>query len=94
MREHDVFVFSSNARDGWGAVVSEALEEGMSVPGTCETGASATMLSAEWQFHAGDWRRLAMQLARCAEMKKTGTMQGQGIGEWSALRAAERLLAL
>lgn len=94
MREHDVFVFASSARDGWGAVVSEALEEYMVVLGTNETGASATMLTAEWQFHAGDWRRVAILLERCVEMKRTGTLRGRGIGEWSASRAAERLLAL
>lgn len=94
MREHDVFVFASNACDGWGAVVSEALEEGMVVLGTCETGASATLLSSEWLFNSGDWRCLADLIRKCAEMKKKGMLFGQGIGEWSASRAAERLLAL
>ena len=94
MRANDVFVFASNACDGWGAVVNEAMEEGLLAIGTCETGASATLLSAEWQFCAGDWRRVAILLERCVEMKRTGTLRGRGIGEWSASRAAERLLAL
>lgn len=94
MRAHDVFVFASNAIDGWGAVVSEALEEGMVVIGTRETGASATMLSEEWRFHAGDWRHLADLIGKCSEMKKRGVLFGQGTGEWSASRAAVRLLSL
>ena len=58
MREHDVYVLSSNGYEGWGAVVSEALEEGMAVIGTYEAGSSATILPESNLFHAGDWRRL------------------------------------
>ena len=58
MREHDVYVFSSNAYEGWGAVVSEALEEEMAVLGTYEAGSSATILPEGNLFSAGDWRRL------------------------------------
>ena len=47
MREHDLFVFPSNGLEGWGAVVSEALEEGMNVIGTFESGAPATLLPKE-----------------------------------------------
>lgn len=56
MRNHDVYVLSSNAYEGWGAVVSEALEEGMEVIGTYEAGSSATMLPEKSLFHAGDWK--------------------------------------
>lgn len=58
MREHDVYVLSSNAYEGWGAVVSEALEEEMVVLGTYEAGSSATILPEGNLFCAGDWRRL------------------------------------
>lgn len=94
MRNHDVYVFSSTGLDGWGAVVSEALEEGMHVLGTYEAGSSATMLTDHDLFHAGDWRRLQMLLERCLDEKRCGTLRGQGIGEWSAEKAADRLLAL
>ena len=63
MRTHDVFVFASNAMEGWGAVVSEALTEGMVVLGTYETGAAAALLPKENLFHTGDWRTLAKMLA-------------------------------
>ena len=58
MREHDVYVLSSNAYEGWGAVVSEALEEEMAVLGTYEAGSSETILPEGNLFCAGDWRRL------------------------------------
>lgn len=94
MRSHDVYVLSSDAQEGWGAALNEALEEEMTVIGTYEAGSSATILSDEWLFHAGDWRRLAGLLDRCGQMTAAGTLSGQGIGDWSAERAAVRLLKL
>jgi glycosyltransferase involved in cell wall biosynthesis len=84
MREHDVYVLSSNGYEGWGAVVSEALEEGMAVIGTHEAGSSATILPESNLFHAGDWRRLKELLERDVERV--------GIGPWTAKSAAEVLL--
>lgn len=94
MQEHDVYVFTSNAYEGWGMVVSEALEAGMHVLGTYEAGSSATMLNDDDLFHAGDWKRLQFLLERCLDEKRQGTLKGQGIGEWSAEKAADRLMAL
>ena len=84
MREHDVYVLSSNGYEGWGAVVSEALEEGMLVLGTYEAGSSATILPESNLFHAGDWRRLKMLLE--------GNVEKVGIGPWTAKSAAEFLI--
>ena len=75
-------------------VVSEALEAGMYVLGTNEAGSSATMLNDDDLFHAGDWKRLQFLLERCLDEKRRGTLKGQGIGEWSAEKAADRLMAL
>lgn len=90
MHEHEVYVFSSNKYEGWGAVVSEALEEHMTVIGTCEAGASAAMLPSSHLFHSGDWRRLAMLLTQASrhELKPTE------IGMWTAKAAAKRMLEL
>lgn len=85
MREHDVYVLSSNSYEGWGAVVSEALEEGMLVLGTREAGATKAMLPEECLFRCGDWRSLAKKLA--------GDIPRVGIGEWTAVAAARRLIA-
>ena len=87
MREHDVFVFPSCAMEGWGAVVGEALEEGMQVFGTFEAGASATMLPQSHLFHVGDVDRLADLLSQARALPRPA------IGEWTAASAAKRLLS-
>lgn len=88
MREHDVYVFSSDGHDGWGAVVSEALEEGLLVLGTREAGACATILPESHLFCAGDYKGLSKLLMDAFE----GKIGYSGIGAWTAEKAAERLL--
>jgi len=86
MCQHDVYVFPSNAEEGWGAVVSEALEEGMAVLGSYECGAAPALLPGTCLFHSGDWRTLAELL--------THDIQKVDIGMWSAAKGAERIMAL
>lgn len=85
MHEHDLYVLSSDAHEGWGAAVSEAIEEGMRVVGTYEAGASATVLGEGALYHAGDVQRLACMIA-----------EGGGASverkPWSAKTAARTLL--
>ena len=88
MRRHDVLVFSSNALDGWGAVVSEAMEEGMLVFGTRETGASAALLPESRRFRCGDAAALARLIAGARGMAPTPILP-----DFTAAGAAERLLA-
>ena len=85
MRMHDVYVLPSNGYEGWGAVVNEALEEGMLVLGTYEAGASRAILPEVNLFHSGNWRSLATLLANPIQPCK--------IGEWSVRSAAEKLIA-
>lgn len=88
MRSHDTFVFASNGFEGWGAVVSEALEEGMDVIGTWECGAAPTLLPKERLYHCGDIKALV----RLLEKEYRGELPRCSIGEWSAEAAATRLL--
>lgn len=88
MRSHDTYVLSSDAQEGWGAVVNEALEEGMNVIGTSEAGASAAMLPMERLFRSGDAKALAGLLAK--ELR--GELPGCSIGEWTADVAAKKML--
>ena len=88
MRGHDVYVMASDENEGWGAVVSEALQEGMRVLGTFEAGASAAMLPKERLFHAGDWRALAVLI----EKEWKGELPECSIGDWTAEKAAERMV--
>ena len=86
MREYDTYIFSSNSFDGWGAVVNEALEEGMRVYGTYEAGSSATMLPDSNLFHAQDWKRLRKIL--------TESNAYADIGVWSVKKAAKKLVEI
>lgn len=59
MREHDLYVFCSNGFDGWGAVVSEALEEQMPVAASRESGVGATILSEGCVFDCQNVKQIA-----------------------------------
>jgi len=86
MRKHDIYVLASNAYEGWGAVLSEALEEGVKVIGTYEAGSSGTILFETNLFHAGDWRGLMSLLINGVPL--------YGIGKWTAKDAAKELVDL
>ena len=88
MHSHDVYVLSSNAQEGWGAVVSEALEEGMCVLGTRQGGASSTLLPNSHIFDAGDHKELIGLLRKIAD----GQISASGIGCWTAAYAAKRFM--
>lgn len=90
MREHDVFVFASNGYEGWGAVVSEALEEGMNVIGTLECGSCPMLLPEERLYHCGDVRALAKLLVK----EYNNELPSCSIGDWTAAQAAEKLVKL
>jgi hypothetical protein len=84
MREHDVYVLTSNSYEGWGAVVNEALEEGMRVIGTREAGSSATILPEGCLYSSGRVDELVARLK--------GRAPRLGIGDWSPDSAALSLL--
>ena len=86
MRAHDVYVLPSNGYEGWGAVVSEALEEGMCVLATVESGAGATLLPPSNLFRAGDVATLAQKLR--------APIPPVPIGDWTAEGAAQAFLDL
>lgn len=86
MHTYDAYVLPSNGYEGWGAVVSEALEEGMRVLATFESGSGATVLPASNLFHAGDVEGLAQKLRAPIPMVS--------IGEWTGAGAAKAFLDL
>ena len=77
---------SSNAFDGWGAVVNEAIEEGMRVYGTYEAGSSATILPNSNLFHVNDWKSLRNMLGQSGERVDKGI--------WSVANAARNLVQI
>lgn len=90
MRAHDTFVFASNGFEGWGAVVSEALEEGMNVIGSLDCGAPPTLLPPERLFACGDIKALS----RLIEQEFVGALPSCTIGDWTAAKGARRLMNL
>lgn len=90
MRSHDTFVFASNAMEGWGAVVSEALEEGLNVICSSSCGAGPALLPPERLFKCGDVK----MLARLLEKEYNNELPPCEIGDWTAKKAAERVFSL
>ena len=87
MRTHDVFVFPSNGLEGWGAVVNEALSEGMVVLGSAAPGANLALLPRDRQFRVGDARHLARLLS--------SDWTADGLSEqWMPKGAAKTLLQI
>lgn len=84
MHEHNVYVFCSNALEGWGAVLNEALEEGMKVVSSSDAGAATVLLPKECLFKARDVNHLE-ELLRSPIPKV-------GIGVWSVESAARNLI--
>jgi len=94
MRENDVYVLSSNGEEGWGATLNEALEEQMTVLGTFEAGASATMLDRPSLYYFNDVNRLRTLLIGLRDKKqREGKLDKGNIAEWSVDNASEKLLS-
>lgn len=62
MRDHDLYIFASNGFDGWGAVVSEAIEEGMMVLASRESGIGSTVLPEDCVFDCRDVKGLSERI--------------------------------
>jgi glycosyltransferase involved in cell wall biosynthesis len=86
MRAHDLYVLPSDATEGWGAVVNEALAERLPVLATAESGAGATVLPPSCLFPAGNAKKLR-RLIRQPVQRSTG-------GFWDADSAADAFLKL
>ena len=102
MEEADVFLFTSDRREGWGAVVNEAMNSGCavvasrecgSVPYLIRDGENGLIYPAEDQAALDD---CVLRLMRDAPWKRT--LQERAcrtiLEEWNAEVAAERLLRL
>lgn len=88
MREATLYTMASDAVEGWGAVVSEALSEGCEVISSAEVGGAATMLSHDHLFDAGDeaaMSRLMMKFGHATTRTSlTDTMRRHWSGEAAA----------
>lgn len=102
MRQHHVYVLSSNAYEGWGAVVNEAMAEGCVVVASEAAGSARSIIRHEENgllFTPGDWQRLGELLCRLAknlnERDRLARSGQKTMAEcWSPQVAAERFLAV
>ena len=86
MQSHDMYIFASNSFDGWGAVVNEAIEEGMTVVASRESGSGATILPESCVFDCKDSSALSKLILSYAELPVISPEI------WSAKAAADHLL--
>lgn len=91
MHNNDLLVLSSNAYEGWGAVVSEAIAERMPVIGTHEAGSSKTLLPYNRLFEAGDYHSLAKLLTSSHILDP---VPEEIVQWWSPQNASETLIKL
>ena len=86
MQSHDMYIFASNSFDGWGAVVNEAIEEGMTVVASRESGSGATILPESCVFDCKESSALSKLILSYTELPVISPEI------WSAKAAADHLL--
>lgn len=89
MHEADVYVMPSNAEEGWGAIVSEALVEGCPVISTWEAGSSATLLGDKRLYHANSVSELCARL-----LEFDGTLEAYDAKAWSGEAGAKKFMEI
>ena len=88
MREHDLYIFASNSFDGWGAVISEAIEERMMVLASRDSGAGATVLPEECIFDCEDVKGLSERILNYSKLPLIDPEI------WSVRSAADHILKI
>lgn len=102
MHQHHIYVLPSNGKEGWGAVVNEAMSVGCAVIASTAAGSAKTMIRHRENgllFRPGDWQGLGELLCSIGKDEKWRirlAQEGQRtIAEcWSPAVAAERFLSL
>lgn len=100
MRRHNVYVLPSNAYEGWGAVINEAMSAGLSVVASNQAGSAAAMInhgSNGLLFESGvqkDLESCLFRLSNNNELRhKLSSCAKETIaGLWSPQIAAKRLI--
>lgn len=100
MRQHSIYVLSSDAYEGWGVVINEAMLEGMAVVGSRAAGAPPTMIEDGVNgllFEPRDVKGLAacLKMLKNDEYRRRLALAGQSSirANWVPDRAAEFLVA-
>jgi len=102
MESAGVFLFTSDRREGWGAVLNEAMNSGCAVVASTAAGAAPYLLrdgENGFMYPSGDnetlYRRLRTLIDDPALQQNLGSVAYRTVTEqWNADEAARRLLAL
>ena len=102
MDEADVFVFSSDYREGWGAVINEAMNAGCAVVASHAAGAVPTLIKHRQNgliFPSGDYKKLSSLVIELSKDQKWRLSLGENAYEtiesqWNQKEAGERLVKL
>lgn len=102
MRDHDIFLFTSNRLEGWGAVVNEALSNGCAVVGSDTIGSVPYLIKdgvTGYKFKSGDSCSIYTKVKSLIDNRKLlRQMQKNAINLmqniWSPTNAARSLLQL
>lgn len=99
MRESDVFLFTSDRGEGWGAVLNEAMSEGCACIASKQAGSTNFLIRDGENGYAFDYNDMKLLLSRTKLLlthpQEKQAMQKSALqtigGEWNAKEAANRL---
>ncbi len=102
MKEHDIFLFTSDRQEGWGVVANEALSNGCVLLASEDIGSTPYLLQNNYNgfsFKTGDYKSLVQKVKWLIE--HTIAMENMKINSiktiaelWTPLNAANSLLTL
>lgn len=102
MSQSDIFLFTSDYKEGWGAVLNEAMNAGCTVIASHAAGAVPTLIKHRQNglvYPSGDIKRLCKLTGEVADNQKWRLFLGESayetlLNEWNHITAADRLLDL
>ena len=102
MEESEIFLFTSDRREGWGAVLNESMNSGCAVIASHAIGSAPFMVSDGNNgllFQSGNWEQLYQKVKQLlndpAKRKEMGRNAYLTVTEqWNAETAAQRFVAL
>ncbi len=101
MRVTDIYIFPSNRKEGWGAVLSEAMSEGCVVIANREAGATLELVQHGkngFVYENGNIHELASLIKYCCEKPEKRRLLGleawKTMRNWSPEEGANRLIQL
>jgi len=100
MKQSDIFLFTSNRQEGWGAVLNESMGDGCAVVANCEAGATEYLVKDGYngivyskKHHEKMYEKVLVLCSNRDEIKRLGENAARTMKElWNAKVAAQRLV--